>query len=211
MYNNPQVKIKLIRYPEETRVIKSLMDIIEHNFGFNFIVAEGHVVEIQMISTGIVIIPRQLRYLSKLYKLQVPSNKLKKLRNLEGCNSLSVINLHDNQLTDQALSPLFQIHNLTSLDLSQNLISSMIFLKDLINLESLNLANNKISEIPLLPPISLKHLDLSGNPIKKLENLQNFPNLLTLKIDSEMLSQEEQEILHNSMDDIRKYCQNNAT
>ncbi|MHA1887425.1 MAG: leucine-rich repeat domain-containing protein, partial [Promethearchaeota archaeon] len=124
MFNNPERTLRQIRFPSEVRVIKSIMESIEQNFGFNFTIANGHVKEVQLISAGIVIIPRQLKDLPFLTKLQLPANQLKKLRNLERCTNLIALNLQDNRLTNAVLGPITKLTHLKSLDLSHNHLSS---------------------------------------------------------------------------------------
>ena len=77
-FNDPREKLKGISDAEERRLIKGLMDLIGNVFGFNFNTENGHVVEIQMISTGLASIPRSLKKFPNLYKLQLQTNKIRK-------------------------------------------------------------------------------------------------------------------------------------
>ncbi|MCF2141064.1 MAG: leucine-rich repeat domain-containing protein [Candidatus Lokiarchaeota archaeon] len=206
MFNNPQRNLRQIRSSEEKRVIKSIMEMIEQNFGFNYIVVDGHVVEVQLISAGIAIIPRQLKYLPYLKKLQLPSNHLKKLRNLDGCKTLNMLNLHDNRLTNATLRPLEALTQLKVLDLSQNEIEGWENIDHLYSLESLILEDNLIKNIPALDLPQLKILDLRGNPISKLENLHLFENLVDLRLDASKLSEKEQKAYEQGIEAIKDYC-----
>ncbi len=208
-FYDPREKLKGISDAEERRLIKGLMDLISDVFGFNFNTENGHVVEIQMISTGLASIPRSLQKFQNLYKLQLQTNKIRKLRILDGCNNLQVLNLSDNQLNSAGLALLPKILGLKSIDFSYNEIESLEYFTNLRELESLNISKNEIKEIPPLQNLSkLKYLDLTGNPIKKIENLQYLESLLSIKLDDSPLSIKEKEILKQGMDKIKEYCRN---
>ena len=208
-YYDPREKLKGISDAEERRLIKGLMDITADVFGFNFNIENGHVVEIQMISTGLASIPRSLQKFQNLYKLQLQTNKIRKLRILDGCDNLQVLNLSDNRLNSAGLALLPKIKGLKSIDFSYNEIDSLENFTNLRELESLNLSNNEIKEIPQLPNLSrLKYLDLTGNPIKKLENLQYLESLLSIKLDVSQLSIKEKEVLNKGIDEVKDYCRN---
>jgi len=204
---DPREKLKEVSDAEERRLIKGLMDLIGNVFGFNFNIENGHVVEIQMISTGLASIPRSLQKFPNLYKLQLQTNKIRKLRILDECENLGILNLSDNHLNTAGLTLLPKISGLKSVDFSYNEIDSLENFKSLREIESLNLSHNEIKEIPPLPNLSrLKFLDLTGNPIKKLENLQYLESLLSLKIDDSRLSVKEKEVLNEGMDQVKYYC-----
>lgn len=206
-FYDPREKLKGISDAEERRLIKGLMDLISDVFGFNFNTENGHVVEIQMISAGLASIPRSLQKFPNLYKLQLQTNKIKKLRILEGCDNLQVLNLGDNQLNSTGLALLPKIKGLKSIDFSYNKIESLENFTDLREIESLNLSHNEIREIPPLPNLSrLKFLDLTGNPIKKLENLQYLESLLSIKLDDSQFSIKEKEVLKEGMEKMKDYC-----
>ncbi len=182
------------------------MEIIEQNFGLNFMVSDGHVMEMQLIATGMVIIPRQLKYLPFLHKLQIPSNHLKKLRNLEGCQELRFLNLQDNELMDEKLSPLTTLPHLSTLDVSQNRITSLEIFAQLPQLENLSAADNLITDIPPITFHSLKKLDLRGNPISQLRNLQFMEQLQEIKLDEGNLPEAEQTIYHEGIEAMQAFC-----
>ena len=209
---DPREKLKGISDAEERRLIKGLMDLIGNVFGFNFNIENGHVVEIQMISTGLASIPRGLQKFPNLYKLQLQTNKIRKLRILDDCKNLEILNLSDNHLNTAGLALLPKITGLKSADFSYNEIDSLENFKSLRKIESLNLSHNEIKEIPQLPNLSkLKFLDLTGNPINKLENLQYLESLLSLKIDDSRFSIQEKDVLNEGMDKVKDYCRNSHT
>jgi Leucine-rich repeat (LRR) protein len=211
MHHNPTKKLKLIRDPMERRVIQSLMQIIENNFGFDYIIKDGHVVEIQMVSTGLAVIPRQFQDFEHLYKVQLPSNKIKRLRNIESLPKTTIFNLSDNLLTATGIKNFSECPHITALDLSMNSIESMSPFRGMANLESLDLSNNYIAEIPAISLPKLKYLDLSQNPIEALRNLHLFPALLDLKVNPKNLPEVEQELIKNrNIKEIQQYCHNLA-
>ncbi len=203
-------KLTRIKNREEKRTIIGLMDILEHNFGFNFNLSqEGTVIEVQMVSAGLVHIPRGLTRLKNLYKLQLQSNKIKRLRNLEKCTSIRVINLSDNQIRSDQLKYLSSLSKLRSVDLAYNKITSIKTLGNLSNIESITIHNNKIEKIPKFPNLSkLKFLNLCNNKITKLQNIHVLESLLQLKLKNNPLGQKDQEILRKGTEEIKKYCRN---
>ena len=208
-FYDPREKLKGISDAEERRLIKGLLDLISNIFGFNFNTENGHVVEIQMISTGLASIPRSFLKFPNLYKLQLQTNKIRKLRVLDECKNLEILNLSDNQLDSAGLALLPKISSLKSADFSYNKIDSLENFTNLREIESLNLSQNEIKEIPPLPNLSkLKFLDLKGNPIKKLENLQYLESLLSIKLDVSGLSIKEKEVLEEGIDKVKDYCRN---
>ncbi len=210
MYFNPNLKLKLIKDASERRSIKSIMDILDKSFGFNYTVSNGNVVEVQLISVGLALIPRQLGYLPHLYKIQVPSNKIKKLRNIERCQSAKIINLSDNLLTSPALEGLTTLTDLTSLNLASNQLTTYHELAPLKNLESLNLSDNKIQQIPQCSFSHLKYLDLSGNPIVTLDHIHRYESLIQIKLEKTNLPSKEIEIVDEGIDAIKEYCREKA-
>ena len=206
-FNDPTAKLKQIRDADEKHAIKGLMTILENNFGFNYIVENGAVVEVQMVSAGLVSIPRGLTRLPVLYNLQLQSNIIRRLRHLANCKNVEIINLSDNQLTDKDLAPLLKLEGLKTLDLSYNKIESLDILDGLKSLESLTITHNQIQKIPPLPNLSkLKFLDLSNNPIKDLANIHKLEHILDLKLDKGSLSPSEANIVQQGIEPIIDFC-----
>ncbi len=80
---------------------------------------------------------------------------------------------------DLILNNLYKFKNLQELDLSENNITKIYGLDNLVNLQLLDLSNNEIIEIEGLDNlVNLQTLDLSYNKIKELPlNLCNFRNI----------------------------------
>lgn len=104
----------------------------------------------------------------------VDITKINELENLIDCN-----------ISDNAIKVIPEMlnENLLYLDLSNNNLESFIDLSSLENLKKLNLANNKLCQVPNSEVNkSLRELDLSGNNIKDLSSLGQFDNLKILKL-----------------------------
>jgi Leucine-rich repeat (LRR) protein len=97
--------------------------------------------------------------LQDVYFLESPGKEIKDLTGLEKCKNLVLIKLSKNKISD--LKPL----------------------KDLANLQSLDLANNEIKDItPLAKLKSLQYIELSGNKIEKLDALKDLTSLNSLYV-----------------------------
>lgn len=210
MFFNPKLKLKLVKDAMERRGIKSIMDILDNSFGFNYTVSNGQVVEIQLVSVGLALIPRQLGNFPHLNKIQVPSNRIKKLRNIERCQNATVFNLSNNLLTSASLEGMLSLAKLISLNLSGNQLESYYELRLLKNLESLDLSHNNITKIPDCSFSHLKYLNLSHNPILELENLHRYESLIQIKLNDCELSTKELDILEEGIDAIKEYCREKA-
>ena len=94
-------------------------------------------------------------------------------------SNLKSLNLKNDGLVNDDLQYIFSLTNLTSLNLSDNKISSLIGLEKLTNLKNLDLSNNQISA--LYPLENLVHLgevydtDENGNDVYGSLNLENNP------------------------------------
>lgn len=79
------------------------------------------------------------------------------------------------------ISPLRDLKQLTSLDLSETEIKELPILKDLSQLSQLDLSFNKIKDISPIKDLSnITKLDLSDNQVRELSSLKNLNNLNTL-------------------------------
>jgi len=95
--------------------------------------------------------------LLKIYFLEAPGKGIKDLAGLERCKNLALIKLTKNKISD--LRPL----------------------RDLVNVQSLDLADNMIKDISALANLKgLQYIELSGNQIEKLEPLGGLTNLTAL-------------------------------
>ena len=166
IYYNPQKKLKEVQDKNQIHAIKSILDILDKAFGLNFVVVKGSIVEVQLTSSGLAVIPRQLRDLPQLYKLQCPANKIRRLRNLNLCKSVKIINFSNNYLTTKGIQTLKASSLLKAIDFSMNQIDSLMPFNSLEVLESLDLNHNNIKEIPVISAPALHYLNLSNNPIE---------------------------------------------
>jgi len=83
------------------------------------------------------------------------------------CASLSVLDLHGNQITQLPAMEQWSLSSLITLDISNNQISALPkHLSEVISLESINCSHNKIDAIPdLRKMVSLRYLDASQNQL----------------------------------------------
>ena len=92
-------------------------------------------------------------------------------------------------LRDEDIEPLRYMVNLRSLDLSSNEISDLSPLSGLTNLETLSLWNNEISDLsPLSGLVNLEWLALDSNQISDLSPLSSLTNLETLGLSDNEIS-----------------------
>ena len=102
--------------------------------------------------------------------------------------NLSHIETRNHRL-QQPLEWLSQLTQLTSLDLSNNELSSLSGLENLSNLSSLDLRNNQLSSLEGLGQLSnLSYLDLRNNQLSSLEGLEQLSNLSSLDLGFNQLS-----------------------
>jgi len=145
-----------------------------------------------------------LEHCVHLRKLFFVNNKIKKIGDgLRGLSSLTMLELGSNRI--RVIDGLDTLTNLTELWLGKNKIRALQGLDCLVNLKLLSIQSNRITKIEnglrynvkleqlylshnglqamdegLLHLPNLKTLDLAGNFIKKLENLQNAKQLKEL-------------------------------
>lgn len=201
-------KLNSIHDKTQQRAIIGVRDLFGSPFGFDFIVENGSVVEIQLVAAGITKIPRILGDLPFLRHLILQSNRLKSLQNIEKVKNLRILNVADNQLTN--LGELKDLKQVDSLDISHNQIASIEELQNMESLVVLTANHNKITSIPTFSHLKrLKTLDLADNPIEKLENLNVLESLVNLKLNNTALSSQEQQVLTNSLEEIKNFCLKN--
>lgn len=105
-----------------------------------------------------------------IYFLEAPAKEIKDLTGLEKCKNLALIKLTKNKISD--LKPLKDLANLQSLDLAQNEIKDLTPLSGLKMLQYIELSGNKIENIDALKDLtSLNALYLGNNQIKDLSPL----------------------------------------
>lgn len=205
--NDPRERIKLIHKEEERKGILSLLDIIEGSFGLDYIVSHGTVIELRMVSCGLVSIPRSLGLFPNLSKIQLQENKIRHIKNLAFCGQLQILNLANNEIKTDEIRYLENLQYLRTLDLSFNQIEDLAPFNKLKELQILNLSENEITTIPQLNALSrLKTLDLTGNPIQKIENIHVLERLTELKLTPNLLPEEEQRVLNRNIESIKEYC-----
>lgn len=133
----------------------------------------------------------ELEHSVLLNYLNIQNNKIKELDKLSGLSNLTILNASDNQITD--ISPISSLTLMESLLLSNNKISSLEGLENLTNLSNLNLGGNKeLSDIsPLRNLTGLQCLIISETGVTDISPLYNLKNLTILDI-SELKIPEEQ-------------------
>ncbi|XP_077967219.1 protein flightless-1 homolog [Styela clava] len=137
--------------------------------------------------TNLCYLPEELGDLKKLEEVSVSRNGLTSLHgDLASLTQLKAINAHHNQLKNASVpSDIFSLEELTTLDLSHNLITTVPpELENCRSLLVLNLSNNQIDSIPPQMFINLTdliHLDLSGNNLETLPpQMRRLVHLTTL-------------------------------
>ena len=159
------------------------------------------------VATALTGIPRTFGEFPNLQKLQLQENNIRRVKNLERCKALKSINFNNNRLESESLSVFGKLPHLESIDLSSNRLTSLQKLQDCAGLTTLNAAKNQIRRIPEFPALSrLKYLDLSGNPLEKLENIHYMENLTRLILDTGRLNAVEQEIYAEGLKKVKEYC-----
>ena len=94
-------------------------------------------------------------------------------------DSLLILDLGGNLLTDEGIEPLSALTNLTGLNLSGNFLSDITPLQDLHQLEGLSLSDNYIFDVnPLSTLTNLRYLYLDRNPISSIAPLATLVNLV---------------------------------
>ena len=118
-------------------------------------------------------------------------------------SNLTSLNLSGQNLTD--IGEIDKLDSLVSLDLSQNRITNIYRLEyslSRLTLRSLNLSYNELEEVSALGALSaLEEIDLSGNKISSLQGLYRLEGLKTLKLGGNPLTQEQLDAFREALPD----------
>ncbi|XP_052816952.1 internalin I-like [Mya arenaria] len=131
-----------------------------------------------------------LENLKELVSLQLQHNKIKVIgKSLSGQKKLKTLRIDCNQLLKIDPPELSMCVQITTLDISYNMLDSLAALNYLPNLEEVNAAGNRLRTVSDLSKCKrLGELDLSGNRITDLSGLRGLPKLNTLNISNNQLS-----------------------
>lgn len=111
------------------------------------------------------------------------------IKGVEYSTSLTSLTLGNMDLTDEDISELKYMVNLTELQIYQNNITDISVLKGLTNLKNLSLFKNKISDLtPIAGLINLESLYLRANDITDISPIDNLINLRILDISENNIS-----------------------
>lgn len=117
-------------------------------------------------------------------------NAVTSLAEISNKKKLAELNLSGCQLSDSAVTALSGLTELTTLNLSNNNISSVSGLRELTKLQNLDLSNNKISDItPLTSLTALKNLNLGKNSLADIRGLEACKEITVLDITSNTISE----------------------
>ena len=117
----------------------------------------------------------------------INSNSIKDLSPLAELSNLTSLNLSQNNILD--LSPLAESNNLTWLDVGGNTLSNISPVAELINLTALRLWRNNIVDVsPVADLIHLTELNLHGNNIAELSPLAKLTSLTKLQLGHNSIS-----------------------
>ncbi|CAL6052553.1 leucine-rich_repeat domain-containing protein [Hexamita inflata] len=120
----------------------------------------------------------------KLNYLFVSNSKVKSLQGIQNFKQFETLFLRNNGLNrlSNELSLISELNNLRSLNIAQNGVEDLTWLK-LNQLESLDVSENKIKDISVLNKFKdLKNLDISFNLVGSVEALRNLVQLEQLDI-----------------------------
>ena len=117
----------------------------------------------------------------------INSNSIKDLSPLAELSNLTSLNLSQNNISD--LSPLAELSNLTWLDVGGNNLSNLSPVAELINLTALRLWRNNIVDVsPVADLIDLTELNLSHNNIKNVSPVAGLTDLTRLSLAGNSIS-----------------------
>ncbi|WAQ96899.1 PP1R7-like protein, partial [Mya arenaria] len=133
---------------------------------------------------------QNLEFNKELVSLQLQHNKIKVIgKSLSGQKKLKTLRIDCNQLLKIDPPELSMCVQITTLDISYNMLDSLAALNYLPNLEEVNAAGNRLRTVSDLSKCKrLGELDLSGNRITDLSGLRGLPKLNTLNISNNQLS-----------------------
>ncbi len=132
-------------------------------------------------------IPKEITEMIWLKELDLSHNPLKKIVGLDKLNSLTILKLIFNQLTN--IDGLKQLTQLKELYLSHNQLTKIEGLEKLKQLKILDLSKNQITEIEGIDKLtSLETLELRSNKITKIEGLKQLKVLINLNLSDNQLT-----------------------
>jgi Leucine-rich repeat (LRR) protein len=138
-------------------------------------------VSIDISGHGLDRIPACIENLTKLKRMYLNNNQIKKIDGLDNLARLNTLTMNRNHVT--RIEGIENLGNLKVLDLGNNLIFKIEGLDGLENLEDLYLENNIISRMENLDDLKkLKQLGLYTNRIEKMEGLDSLENLEQLNL-----------------------------
>ena len=134
-----------------------------------------------------------IKYLTNLRILDLRWNCITEPTGLEATQKLQNLGLSTNKITSlHFLKQLVNHKALSSISLDENLITDLEgfqYLTALQNLRSIDLTSNKITDINLTQDISgLKYLYLNKNSINNIYSLKNFSNLKHVEFSNNQIS-----------------------
>lgn len=121
-----------------------------------------------------------IQALSGLVSLNLRGNSVSDLSPLTSLESLAVLDLQHNQVTD---IPSTGLESLSDLNLAGNQISDISALAEMTRMEYLNLSNNQVSDVSSLAELEyLAELALHGNTLTDVAPLVDLPQLYDLTL-----------------------------
>lgn len=133
-----------------------------------------------------------------LKRLDLSSNQIDDISNLESLTRLTTLNLNNNQSID--LEIIANIKSLTSLNLSGDQIDDISPLEALTKLKSLNLNNNQIVDILSIKKLTrLTNLYLAQNQISNINPLRASTKLKYLDLSQNQINDSAKRSLRNAL------------
>lgn len=127
-----------------------------------------------------------LKEFQELKTLKAEKNKISNIEVLSDKTKLEILYLSNNKLNDESLKNLdfSKLTNLNELTMASNELKDISFVKDLPNLKTLDIKNNKIKKLPDLP--NLDSLNIENNNIKDFSDL-TVKKISRLKFNSQSI------------------------